>query len=150
MSTMKMVTEATKDAALVPMIPRLYLIVPSSYGHLLNRTTDETSPLRRQTPRWVHSSSNLTIVCENAAPISATSCTSTASASKDIKKGFAAACDRAGIADVTPHTLKHTAATWLMQSGTDPWQAAGFLSRRRRTRAPLQRSYWLARHAVQE
>jgi integrase len=47
---------------------------------------------------------------------------------KDIKKGFAAACDRAGIANVTPHTLKHTAATWLMQSGTDPWQAAGFLS----------------------
>jgi integrase len=47
---------------------------------------------------------------------------------KDIKKGFAAACARAGIADVTPHTLKHTAATWLMQSGTDPWQAAGFLS----------------------
>ena len=47
---------------------------------------------------------------------------------KDIKKGFAAACDRAGITDVTPHTLKHTAATWLIQSGTDPWQAAGFLS----------------------
>jgi integrase len=47
---------------------------------------------------------------------------------KDIKKGFAAARDRVGIADVTPHTLKHTAATWLMQSGTDPWQAAGFLS----------------------
>jgi integrase len=47
---------------------------------------------------------------------------------KDIKKGFAAACMRAGIAGVTPHTLKHTAATWLMQSGTDPWQAAGFLS----------------------
>jgi integrase len=47
---------------------------------------------------------------------------------KDIKKGFAAACKRAGIAAATPHTLKHTAATWLMQSGTDPWQAAGFLS----------------------
>jgi integrase len=47
---------------------------------------------------------------------------------KDIKKGFAAACNRGGIADVTPHTLKHTAATWLMQSGADPWQAAGFLS----------------------
>jgi integrase len=47
---------------------------------------------------------------------------------KDIKKGFAAACKRAGIVGVTPHTLKHTAATWLMQSGTDPWQAAGFLS----------------------
>jgi integrase len=47
---------------------------------------------------------------------------------KDIKKGFAAACERAGVAGATPHTLKHTAATWLMQSGTDLWQAAGFLS----------------------
>jgi len=46
----------------------------------------------------------------------------------DIKKGFAAACARAGIQGVSPHTLKHTAATWLMQNGTDPWQAAGFLS----------------------
>jgi len=46
----------------------------------------------------------------------------------DIKMGFAAACERAGIEGVSPHTLKHTAATWLMQAGTDPWQAAGFLS----------------------
>jgi integrase len=46
----------------------------------------------------------------------------------DIKKGFAAACARAGIQGASPHTLKHTAATWLMQNGTDPWQAAGFLS----------------------
>jgi integrase len=46
----------------------------------------------------------------------------------DIKKGFAAACKRAGIEGASPHTLKHTAATWLMQAGTDPWEAAGFLS----------------------
>jgi integrase len=46
----------------------------------------------------------------------------------DIKKGFAAACERAGIEGVSPHTLRHTAATWLMQAGTAPWQAAGFLS----------------------
>lgn len=46
----------------------------------------------------------------------------------DIKKGFAAACERGGVESATPHTLKHTAATWLMQAGTDPWQAAGFLA----------------------
>jgi integrase len=29
--------------------------------------------------------------------------------------------------DVTPHTWRHTCATWLMQAKTDPWVAAGFL-----------------------
>lgn len=28
---------------------------------------------------------------------------------------------------VTPHTLRHTRATWLMQAGVDPWEAAGHL-----------------------
>jgi integrase len=28
---------------------------------------------------------------------------------------------------VTPHTLRHTAATWLMQAGVDMWTAAGYL-----------------------
>jgi integrase len=46
----------------------------------------------------------------------------------DIRKGFARACERAELKGVTPHTLRHTCATWLMQVGTDPWQAAGFLS----------------------
>jgi integrase len=57
---------------------------------------------------------------------------------KDVKRGFAAACDRAGLEGVSPHTLRHTAATWLMQSGTDPWQASGFLCMSMET---LQRVY---------
>jgi integrase len=68
----------------------------------------------------------------------------------DIKKGFAAACQRAGLVKwekvrealvdgapctwvravptLTPHTLRHTAATWLMQAGVRTWEAAGFLA----------------------
>jgi integrase len=46
----------------------------------------------------------------------------------NIKKGFAGACDRAKLTGVSPHTLRHTAATWLMQAGTEPWQASGFLA----------------------
>ena len=51
----------------------------------------------------------------------------------DIKKGFAAACRRAGVEGVTPHTLRHTAATWLMQKGVELWQASGFLAMSEKT-----------------
>jgi integrase len=45
-----------------------------------------------------------------------------------IKKAFRAVVADAGLGtDVTPHVLRHTAATWLMQAGTDPWEASGFL-----------------------
>jgi integrase len=33
----------------------------------------------------------------------------------------------AGLDGVTPHTLRHTRATWMMQKGVDIWSAAGFL-----------------------
>lgn len=46
---------------------------------------------------------------------------------KDLKKGFASACRRAELIGVTPHTLRHTCATWLMQRGVGIWEAAGFL-----------------------
>jgi integrase len=47
---------------------------------------------------------------------------------KSVKTGFKHAVDLAGLwGKVTPHTLRHTAATWLMQRGVPIWQAAGFL-----------------------
>ncbi len=47
---------------------------------------------------------------------------------KSIRKAFASAVQDARLGDdVIPHTLRHTAATWLMQTGTDMWQAAGYL-----------------------
>jgi hypothetical protein len=35
--------------------------------------------------------------------------------------------------NVTPHTLRHTAATWLMQNGAPMWDAAGFLGMSEKT-----------------
>lgn len=37
------------------------------------------------------------------------------------------AVNAAGLRNVTPHTLRHTRATWLMQRGADLWAAAGHL-----------------------
>ena len=44
-----------------------------------------------------------------------------------IDKGFRAAAKRAGLEDVTPHTLRHTRGTWLAQSGVSMWEGAGYL-----------------------
>ncbi len=57
---------------------------------------------------------------------------------KDIKRGFASACARAKLDEVTPHVLRHTCATWLMQKGVPLWEAAGYLNM---TPETLQRVY---------
>ena len=47
---------------------------------------------------------------------------------QSVDKAFGNVVRAAGLGhDVTPHVLRHTAATWLMQAGTDVWEAAGYL-----------------------
>jgi integrase len=46
---------------------------------------------------------------------------------KDVDKAFRNVARAAGLPDVTPHVLRHTASTWLMQSGMDKWEVAGFV-----------------------
>jgi integrase len=66
-----------------------------------------------------------------------------------IRKAFKSACQAAGLGwydedgefetDVTPHILRHTAATWLMQNGTDLSLAADYLGM---TEAVLRSTYY--------
>lgn len=45
----------------------------------------------------------------------------------DIKKAFKAACNDADLHDVTPHTLRHTAGTWMAQRRVPVWEISGVL-----------------------
>lgn len=44
-----------------------------------------------------------------------------------VKHGLHETATRAGVSDVTPHVLRHTAATWMAQEGVPLWEIAGFL-----------------------
>lgn len=44
-----------------------------------------------------------------------------------LQRTWRQAVKAAGLRDVTPHTLRHTRATWLMQAGIPIWEAAGAL-----------------------
>lgn len=71
---------------------------------------------------------------------------------QSVKKSFRSACESAGLGwyetvdgkevfktDVTPHILRHTAATWLMLNGTELSLAADFLGM---TEAVLRSTYY--------
>jgi integrase len=44
-----------------------------------------------------------------------------------VKKGFRAAVDRAGLEDVTPHILRHTAASWMAMARVDMLDISKYL-----------------------
>lgn len=44
-----------------------------------------------------------------------------------VKNGFSAACRRAGLKDVSPHILRHSAATWMTQDGVPLAEVARML-----------------------
>lgn len=50
-----------------------------------------------------------------------------------VKTGFHAACRRAGLAGVTPHTLRHTAATWMAHGRVPMAEIARYLGDSERT-----------------
>jgi integrase len=114
-------------AALMPTIGRGH--VDLDRGVFYRRANGRRETKKRQPPvrlpprllahlrRWKRLGLSRKAVIEwNGAPV------------QSVRKGFEAAVKAAGLgADVTPHILRHTCATWLMQKGVDLWDTAGFL-----------------------
>lgn len=101
-----------------------------SSGVMARRRPGEAEDARKRSPpvrlgrrilthlrRWKRlDGSHWVYVCHyNGAPVS------------KLRRSFPDAVKRAGLVGVTPHTLRHTRATWLMQAGIDMWEAAGHL-----------------------
>jgi integrase len=61
---------------------------------------------------------------------------------RNIQNGFRAACDRAGLTGVTPHILRHSAATWMVMDGVPIAEVARVLGD---TEATTEKVY--AKHA---
>ncbi|MFL6795814.1 MAG: site-specific integrase [Xanthobacteraceae bacterium] len=125
-------------AALMPTVGRGH--VDLEQGVFYRRSLGRHETKKRQPPvklparllahmrRWKRRGlSKRTVIEWNGKPISS------------VRKGFTAAVRGAGLGpEVTPHILRHTCATWLMQSGVNLWDAAGFLGM---TVQQLERSY---------
>lgn len=46
---------------------------------------------------------------------------------RSVKKGFKAAADRAGLAEITPHILRHTAASWMAEADVPMFDISRYL-----------------------
>lgn len=57
---------------------------------------------------------------------------------KYVKKGFKAACDRAGLVGISPHILRHSGATWMAEDGVPLKEIARMLAD---TEATVERVY---------
>jgi integrase len=120
-------SSAICGAALMPTVGRSH--VDLDQGVFYRRAIGRRQTKKRQPPvklparllahmrRWARRGLSRKAVIEwNGKPI------------KSVRKGFEAAVRAAGLgAEVTPHILRHTCATWLMQKGVNLWDAAGFL-----------------------
>jgi integrase len=117
---------AVCGAALMPTVGRGH--VDLDQGVFYRRAIGRRETNKRQPPvklsprllahmrRWKRRGlSRQTVIEWNGVPVTS------------VRKGFAAAARAAGLHDVTPHILRHTCATWLMQKGVSLWDAAGFL-----------------------
>lgn len=131
-------SSAVCGAAIRPTIGKAYVDLERGVFHRKPSRAKETK--KRRPParlsgrllahlrRWERKGISSAYVVEwNGLPVSS------------VRKGFASARIAAKLeADITPHILRHTAATWLMQAGADLWEAAGLIGM---TTEQLERGY---------
>lgn len=131
-------SSAVCSAAIRPTVGRAYVDLERGVFHRKPSRSRETK--KRRPParlsrrllahlrRWERLGISSAYVVEwNGKPVSS------------VRKGFATSRGKACLeASVTPHILRHTAATWLMQAGADLWEAAGLLGM---TVEQLERTY---------
>lgn len=93
--------QSVKRRSAIPIPPRLMHFLAFARRHTRQYVLEYRAPTAEEVKRGVV-----------AAPLA------------DVKKAFAAAAAAAGMPEITPHTLRHTAVTWLVQSGVPLWEVS--------------------------
>jgi integrase len=90
------------------------------------RVPDETETKKRQVAQPINA--DLLAILSAAKTTAASDCVIARAGDVvgSIKHGFASACDRTGLTDVTPHTLRHTVITWMLSAEVPIWKVAMF------------------------
>ena len=92
------------------------LAIPDDHGRRKGRATVPMTEALRAALKEAHKGALTPQVIEYAGePV------------RSIKHAFNRACERAGLEGVTPHTLRHTAAVWLAESGVPMPEIARYL-----------------------
>ena len=102
--------KATKRRPLVRMPQRLV-------AHMRRwRAADEALQAERRTIEGQEEFTVTSVLHHGGAPIAGR-----------IRRGFASCVRDAGLpAGITPHWMRHTCCTWMMERGVDPWEAAAY------------------------
>ncbi|PCH75195.1 MAG: integrase [Rhodobacteraceae bacterium] len=121
----------------LPSIDSGWVDLENGVLHFLGKAEAETkkrkgvvrmpATLHQEMQTWVQDGSH--VISFKCAPVSR------------IHKAFGAAVRRAGLEDVTPHTLKHTAVTWAFMRGMTLEDATAYFATSRETLEDVYRSY---------
>jgi integrase len=95
-------------------------------GVLEFRVPDERETVKRKVPQPINADLLTVLTAAKAVATSRYVISRADGSVASIKHGFASACERAGLEDVTPHTMRHSSITWMLMAGVPVWEVANF------------------------